>query len=205
MAHYTQPTPRLLLVQSFTYRGEPEEWSNRYSFKDLTPTDSVTWKAIADAFIAALQPCFGTQTTFVRAYGYAANAIGAEFVHDYASPGPPLGGTYPGSVQNLVPGDAAVFARLTSDKLDRRGKRVYGRNYYHNVFGRPGPDQDQVEQNQQSALTTFLTAYTQGTIHPKVDSCLPDGTNTHSPHVDQWITTRTLHRRGKRPPPAGPI
>lgn len=91
MAHYTQVAPRLVIVQSFTYRGKAEEFSNRYSFKGPAPTSGTAWKALADKVIAALRPCFNAPITFVRAYGYQPSAIGADWVYDYSSPGPPVG------------------------------------------------------------------------------------------------------------------
>lgn len=197
MAHYQQPAPRLRLVQSSEYRGVPEQWSNTYSFKGPAPSDPTTWKALADAFIAALRPCFSSKTTFVTAYGYSPNAIGANFVHDYATPGPPLAGTGVFSAGREAPGDAAITGRLSSEKFNPSGKRVYGRNYWHDAYTDLA-DADRVLPDQQNALTQFLTTYTQGTIYTGTESCLPDLTDTHSPHVDQWITTRTLKRRGKR-------
>jgi len=203
MAHYQQPAPRLRLVQSSEYRGQPEEWSNTYSFKGPAPTTPAGWQAIADAFILLLRQCFTSKTTFVRAYGYNANSIGANFVHDYTSPGPPSAGTGVFTNSLSLPGDAAITGRLSSEKFNPSGKRVYGRNYWHDAYAE-ATDSDRVNSEQQAQLTTFLTQYTQGTIIAGTDSCLPDLTDTHSPHVDQWITTRTLKRRGKRRLPPTP-
>jgi hypothetical protein len=197
MAHYTQAAPRLRLVQSMEYRNEAEEWSNSYSFKGPAPTNDADWLALANAFITQLRNCFSARTTFVRAYGYAPNAVGANFVHDFASPGPPPAGTMVTTSKFGAPGDVAATGRLSSDKFNPSGKRVYGRSYWHDVYANSS-DADRLDSEQQSLLTTFLTQYTQGLIYPGTDSCLPDLSDTHSPHVDQWLTTRTLKRRGKR-------
>jgi hypothetical protein len=198
MSSYTQAAPRVLMVSEFTYRGQREEFSNRFSFKGPAPSGDTAWKALTDKIITALQPCFDADVTFVRAYGYGANQIGAIFVHDYKTPGPPSAGTAIWTGAALAAGDAAITGRLTSDKISKRGKHVYSRSYWHGAHAMNATNGDQVLPAQQAALTTFLTGYTQATIDPIFDSCLPDLTNTHSPHVDQWMTTRTLKKRGKR-------
>jgi hypothetical protein len=203
MAHYSQPAPRVRLVQSTEYRNNPEEWSNTYSFKGPAPATPAEWLALSDAFILLLKQCFSSRTTFVRAYGYTPNAIGANFVHDYQSPGPPPAGVFVPGTGLAMPGDVAATGRLSSEKFNPSGKRVYGRNYWHDVYADP-TDADRLEPAQQQQMTTFLTQYTGGLIYPGTDSCLPDLTDTHTPHVDQWLTTRTLKRRGKRKQPTTP-
>lgn len=198
MAHYTQPAPRLDLVMSFTYRDQPEEFSTVFHFKGPAPSGDTAWKALSDKVITALRPVVSASVTFVRAYGYAANEIGAEFVNDYATPGPPLAGTLSTTGLIACSGDTAFQGRLLSDKLTINGKHVYKRNYFHDAHIDAAGDRDRLAPVQQAALTTFLTSYAQATIDPVFDACLPDLTNCHTPHVDQWLTTRTLHRRGKR-------
>lgn len=198
MAHYTQVAPRLVLVQAFTYRGKVEEFSNRYSFKGPAPTNATAWSALADKVIAALRPCFGTEVTFVRAYGYQPSAIGAEWVKDYTSPGPPLAGsgTFAGSI---MPGDVAMTLRFTRDTPRADGKKVYIRKYFHAVHqDTVAGNYDRILPAQQAAFTTFGTSFMQGTIDPTFIGVTPSGLTCSSPHADQWLTTRTLHRRGKR-------
>lgn len=200
MAHYVQDNARILIVSKFDYRGKPEEWSNRFSFADRQPIDQTTWKAMADALIAQMRTCFPSSTTFVRAYGYAPSAISADFVHDYESPGPALAGNWaPGATNVRMPGDTAMTLRYSSAKMSTRGKHVYGRNYFHDVYNESNAEYDRLSTGQQAVFTTFGTALCSGTIHPRLSICLPNGTwDLFSPHADQWLTTRTLHRRGKR-------
>lgn len=198
MAHYTQVAPRLVIVQSFTYRGKAEEFSNRYSFKGPAPTGATAWKALADKVIAALRPCFASEVTFVRAYGYQPSGLGADWVHDYSSPGPPLAGSGIFSAA-IMPGDVAATLRFTRDAPRADGKKVYIRKYFHAVhqdtaFG----NYDRLMPEQQAAFTTFGTSFMQGTIDPVFIGVTPAGLSCSSPHADQWLTTRTLHRRGKR-------
>lgn len=200
MAHYIQDNARIQIVSSFDYRGQPEEFSNRFSFADRQPIDDVTWKAMADALIAQMRTCFPATTTFVRAYGYAPAQFAAVWVHDYASPGPPLAGTWTTQAgSSRCQGDAAATLRYTSAKKSVRGKTVYGRNYFHDVYDDGVGAYDRLSQSQQAAFTTFGTSLCNGSIHPRLSICLPNGTwDLFSPHCDQWLTTRTLKRRGKR-------
>jgi hypothetical protein len=202
MAHYTQPAARIHIVQSFDFRGKAEEFSNRYSFKDSAPFTNAEWLALADGLINHLRVCFTNSTTFVRAYGYAPNAPFAEFVHDYST-GPPVAGSFtPSAGSSRCSGDTAAFLRLSSDLFTTRGKRIYKRCYYHDVHDNGPTAYDRLDAAQQSQFTTFGAALLDASIHPRFVVCLPRGDvaggTLHSPRVDQWLTTRTLKRRGKR-------
>jgi len=199
VAHYSQPAPRLHIVQSFPYRGNPEEFSNRYSFAAGPAMNSSEWQALADAVIGALRPCFDSSTTFVRAYGYDANSISAVFVHDYATPGPPLAGSGNYSAEVKMPGDVAMTLRFTSAKLNSRGKKVYGRKYYHDVYSDSYATPDRLFQAQQAAFTTFGTAYMQGTIHPRFVGVLPDLTPLSSPHAEAPRQAQGARNAGVKP------
>lgn len=206
MAHYIQDNARILIVSKFDYRGKPEEFSNRFSFADRQPIDQTTWLTMANALIDHMIPCFPGSTSFVRAYGYAPSAISAEFVHDFENPGPARTGTFiPAAGQTRMPGDTAMTLRYSSAKMSTRGKHVYGRNYFHDVYNDSASAYDRLSQTQQAAFTQLGTDLCSGTIHPRLSICLPNATwDLFSPHADQWLTTRTLHRRGKRTktPPA---
>jgi len=202
MAHYTQPAARIHIVQKFQFRGKDEEFSNRYSFKDTAQFDNAAWLQLADDIISNIALCFPATTSFVRAYGYAPNAPFAEFVHDYSS-GTPIAGTWtPPAGQSRCQGDSACFLRLSSDLFTTRGKRIYKRCYYHDVYDNGTTEFDRLSQAQQALFTTFAGKLIDGTISPRFVVCLPRGDvpggTLHSPHVDQWLTTRTLKRRGKR-------
>jgi hypothetical protein len=202
MAHYTQPAARIHIVQSFDFRGKAEEFSNRYSFEDTAPFTNAEWLALADGLIAGLRLCLPLTTTFVRAYGYAPNAPFAEFVHDYGTTSPPAGSWVPTAGSSRCQGDSAAFLRLSSDLFTTRGKRIYKRCYYHDVYDNGTAGFDRLDAAQQSQFTQFAGNLIDGTIHPRFRCCLPRGAvqggTLHSPHVDQWLTTRTLKRRGKR-------
>lgn len=193
--------PALVVVQSFLYRGQPEEWSNKYHFSGSAPGDSASWLALADAVIAAKRPTQTSETTFVRAYGYNDGDNPSVWSHDYTVPGPPLAGSL--STVGLgpqCPGDSAAWIRWPTAKRNSKGKIVYARKYFHGVHQQDVSLIDVLATNQSTAMLTFATKCIDGTISAVFHLCLPDGTACETPIVSYWLTTRTLKRRGKRPP-----
>jgi hypothetical protein len=190
----------MVVVQSFTYRDEAEEFSNKYHFAGPAPGDDASWKALADALIGHLRPMFTPVVTFVRAYGYNDGDHPSVWGHDYTIPGPPLAGNWGGDAQAQKPaGDQAAFIRWPTTKRNSRGKIVYARKYFHDMYvGLTTPDR--VSASQYALMQTFANACIDGSISSVFHLCLPDGTPALAGGPDTWITTRTLKRRGKRPP-----
>jgi hypothetical protein len=192
--------PAIVVVQSFQYRDQPEEFSNKYHFAGPAPGDDTSWKALADSLINVLRPAFTSSISFVRAYGYNDGDHPSVWGHDYAIPGPPFVGSAPAPTDGIpVPGDAAVMARWPTVKRNSRGKIVYARKYYHGIAGL-GSDADKVSNIQKALLTTAMGKLLDGTVSSVFHLCLPDGTPALAGDVSIWMTTRTLKRRGKRPP-----
>lgn len=192
--------PAIVLVQSFTYRDLPEEWSNKYHFAGPAPGDATAWAALANSLLNALRPCFSSQTVWHRAYGYNDGDQNSVWSWDWTNPGPPPGGSLitPGDGARIS-GDVAAMLKWNTNKRNSRGKVVYARKYMHGIFGSTG-DPDKVSTGQKTALDAFATKCTDGTISSVFHLCLPDGTTASNGSCDTWLTTRTLKRRGKRPP-----
>ena len=193
--------PAIRIIQSFTYQSEAEEFSNQYNFSGSAPGDPASWKALADALIAALRPLFSASTTFHHAYGYNDSDQPSVWGHDYTVPGPALGGTFVPGTDVQMPGDTAAWIRWESDKRNSRGKTIYARKYFHDVYGDAGTNRpDHFSTAQSTAYMTFANKCLDGSISQVFHLCLPDGTPLHTPVASYWLTTRTLKRRGKRPP-----
>lgn len=192
--------PALTIIQEFPYRGLPEEFSNKYHFTGPAPGDSASWKALADTVINALRPCFGTEVKFVRAYGYTDGDHPSIWSNDYKVPGPPQTGSGTYTAGPAAAGDAAAFIAWTTSKRNSRGKVVYARKYFHAVHASSTTAGDTLLGAQATAMQTFATACLNGTISSVFHLCLPDGTPALAGGPNGWITTRTLKRRGKRPP-----
>ena len=192
--------PAIVIVQGFTYRDLPEEFSNKYFFAGSAPSSAAGWVNVANTLMAALAPCFSTATRFHRAYGYTDGDNPSVWSHDWVANNENFGGGLPTTGAWAMPGDVAATVRWASDKRNSRGKVIYARKYYHDVYAfLSGAEHDKLWVNQSSAILTFAGKLLDGSILPG-NLCLPDGTPVHTPAVDPWLTTRTLKRRGKRPP-----
>lgn len=188
------------LIKRFTYRGNAEDWSNTYHL-DGTPADATAWKALADSLWALEQPVLPVTQNLVHAYGHHNDDENVVWSFDYSisPPGGPAG-TFPITGTAAAPGDAACWARWDTGRTTSNGKKIYLRKYFHgccmNVTGG-----DVLHSNQKTALQAFATAlltWTSSTVH----FAGPDGVRPPGPGVaGNYITTRTLKRRGRRPPP----
>jgi hypothetical protein len=193
-------TPSITIIKEFSYRGDPEEYSNTYHFEGTTPTDTAAWKALADAIIAAERSCYDSTVTWVRAYGYVAGNENSVAQIDYeVAPNVVLAGTGTGWGGNKLPGDAAATTRWYTGQNSSRGKKVYCRKYWHPVHAH-GTDPDQIIAGQRTALQTFAAKLIDGSLPGSFKYCGPQGADLQAPETSQWVTTRTLKRRGKRPP-----
>lgn len=193
-------TPSITLVKRFTYRDTQEEFSNKYHFSGTTPADAAAWKTLADAIIAAERPTVQASVRWYRAYGYVAGNDNSVFQHDYA--GPPdtsVAGTLALGTQRDVPGDIAVTIRWFTGALSSRGKKIYCRKYMHGAVASPA-DVDEVGPAQLAAMATFAAKLIDGTLPGNFRYCGPQGAVLSAPSVAPYLTTRTLKRRGKRPP-----
>jgi hypothetical protein len=193
-------TPSITIIKRFTYRSQPEEFSNTYHFSGTTPANRAAWKALADAIIAAEKLTVTSDVKFTRAYGYeAGNELSvAQIDYAVAPDAPEVAGTMPvGAVSQA--GDVAATIRWWTGDYSTRGKKIYCRKYMHGVFSKLAPV-DELDGSQRTAMTTFANKLIDGTLPGSFKYCGPQGAVLQAPTVSQWLTTRTLKRRGKRPP-----
>jgi hypothetical protein len=193
-------TASLVIVHKFTYRDLPEEWSNKYHFTGTTPATRAAWKTLADAVIAAEKLTQYPATSFVRAYGYeAGNEISVAQI-DYSVPpdSPAVVGTYAGSGRKTS-GDVAATVRWWTGAYNSRGKKIYCRKFFHGIDASTS-DADEVDPTHSTALATFAAKMIDGTLPGSAKYSGPQGATLSAPRVDPYLTTRTLKRRGKRPP-----
>src|SRR5262245_7508453 len=194
------PTCGLTTIQRFTYRGNAnEEWSNHYWFTGSTPADSTAWRALFDALVVPLKACFSNATQVVGGYGYdsvdpTAHAIWT--VDLTVSPNTPVAGTYTTGGQPAAPGDVAAWLRWGLNRYNSKGKRIYLRKYFHDSY----PSTDALATAQKNAYLALGAKLDDGTFIDgrKITDKLGTATVGHA--VGAYATTRTLKRRGKRPP-----
>ena len=195
----------ITLVKSFTYRGKSgEEWSSKYHLRDNPPSNSALWETTARGLAGLEKVLYPASCSVVRAYGYATDNPHdpAVWVGYWADDGTPIPGTYaPAANEHPFAGDQAAVLWWQLDVKDSRGKWIYCRKYMHAGFtGETTPDVLSPEYS--AALQTFADelnpnkgAYFGGIR--RVKDLTPVTFGGYLPDV----TTRTLKRRGKRPPP----
>lgn len=193
-------TPSITIIKRFTYRGQPEEWSNKYHFSGTTPVNDAAWKTLADAIIAEERKFIAPTTNFVRAYGYNAGSNFANYSVDYTvAPNTSLTGSMVMTGSQPSPGDAASCVRWWTGVRTEKGKKVYCWKYFHDARLLSG-DTDTLWTTQRTLLTTFAAKIIDGTLPGSFRYCGPQGAVLETPFVLPYVTTRTLKRRGKRPP-----
>ena len=191
--------PSITLVQAFTYRDAYEEFSNRYHLSGTAPTDDSGWQALAEAIWDNLKSVLPARITLVRAYGYLSDTTDSVSTIDFAaSPLSPLPGTFTGATR-YAPGDAAMTCRWTTGRRNSKGHPIYLRKYFHGA-SIDTDDLDQLDPLQTTALQTFATAMLDELGATGAFMAGPDGVVPTAASASQWVTTRTLKRRGRRPP-----
>lgn len=194
-------TPSVTSIKRFNWRGNNEEWSNTYHFSGTTPADAAAWKALTDAIAAAERLALYSITSIVRFYGYAAGNEISVYQRDMTvAPDAIVAGGVTYSNQVLTPGDVAATWRWPTTAFTSRGKRIYGRKYWHNVATDGIGTPDALSTVQRGLLQTLAAKLIDGTLPGNFRACGPQGAAFGTPLVSPWLTTRTLKRRGKRPP-----
>lgn len=196
------PQCRLVLIKRMTYRGiATEEWSNAYMLSGAKPADSTAWRAVFDALCAQERTCYTNESSIIGGYGYDSVADSATAVWSVdltVTPNTPLPGTL-AQTGNKIAGDQAAWVRWGLDKFNSKGKRIYLRKYFHS--GRvDATNQDTLYSGWTTALNAFGAKLQDGSFLDARVLTDSHGTALVGHGVGPYITTRTLKRRGKRPP-----
>lgn len=191
-------TDSITLVKRFTYRDQPEEWSNTYHLDGTTPTSDAEWKTLATAIWTSEKTLVAATSVLVRAYGYVAGNEHSVSQIDY-SVGTPLlpAGTLVTTAGNKVAGDQAAWIRARVG-TSSTGKKVYVRKYFHDVVV-SSPDPEELLATWQTAAVAHATLMLAGSLPGGMKWVGPQGATAVEPSASRYITTRTLKRRGKRP------
>jgi hypothetical protein len=194
------PTVGLTIIKRFTYRGNAmEEFSNHYWLTGATPADSAAWRTLFDALVTTEKQVYMSSVKVVAGYGYDSvdeHAHAVWSVDLTVAPNTVVSGTGPTGT-NLAPGDASVWVRWALDRLNSKGKRIYLRKYFHGFsLDTSNPDLPLST----SGLVALGAKLDDGSFLAgrKVTDRLGTATVGHA--ASTYVTTRTLKRRGKRPP-----
>lgn len=203
----------LTIVKRFTYRGDAnEEYSNTYWFKPVTPPASPTdWKALFDAVVAGEKTIYPNTVNVIRGYGYdddtghkpgdTGTTSPAVWTEDLrVSPLTPVPGTLATSGAVFMPGDDAVWVRWKTNRLTFKGKAIYVRKYFHPAATAGTTPVDAILPLQRTNLLAFGALMDGGTLPGARTITTAGRLDTMASHdASQYVTTRTLKRRGKRP------
>lgn len=199
------PTCGLTLVKDMSYRGVAgEEWSNHYLFTGSTPADSTAWRALFDALVLQEKTLYHSGVRVVAGYGYDqpySDGVSAVYSIDMrVAPNTPVVGTFSMGTSHQGSGDTAGWIRWGLNRFNSKGKRVYLRKYIHPAAISTS-DGDPLSATWITALSAFGAKLEDGSFIDgrKITDRLGTALVGHA--VSQYATTRTLKRRGKRPPP----
>jgi hypothetical protein len=193
------------VVKKFTYRGDAEEeWSNTYHFTAPPPSNDTNWKYVADRLIANEVLVYPSTSKVVRVYGYDNDDPKAYAVwsYDYEAAGAAVPGSLPPPASSIhMAGDQAAVIWSKLEKRNARGKNIYLRKYFHDGYALLG-NSDNLAAAYKTALDAWAIALATGleaSLGRWRARAYDSPSISHG--TDPYVTTRTLHRRGKRPPP----
>lgn len=193
--------PGVTLVQTFTYRGQPEEFSNTYHFVGDPPANDTDWRSLVDSLAGKVGHGLTTLVTIIRAYCYEDTDDNAVFTYDMLAESAQVVGSVSVTSAYLAPGDCAAWIRWKTARTNSNGHPIYLRKYYHSVVlaGDTGDAQDQLETGtyKPSLETVGTDLNTSFGDWPGIAG--PDGVAPGAMVVSTYVTTRTLKRRGARP------
>jgi hypothetical protein len=187
------------LDKSFSYRGQPERWSNKYHLTGGNPGSTAEWDQILAALTTAEKAVYDSTTTIVYASCYTSDTGAAVYTKDYTLSTPIPGTLGVGGVK--MAGDQSAWVRWWAGRYNTRGKLIYLRKYFHGGQITTGGG-DTLQSSYKTALTTFANLMISGlTITGYSGRSLADknGNAAQTTSVPSYVTTRTLKRRSNSP------
>ena len=150
-------TPSLIVQKTFTFRGVPRVWGNRYHFAGGLPADDAHWHTLMDAVTTAEKAIFMSDQTITRAIGYAAGSDVPVSSKTYA-----LTGTL--TVAGLQQaGEVAALARYATAQRTSKNHPIYLFNYWHGVRANSTAGHiDEVTPTQLTAMSTYMNSWISG-------------------------------------------
>jgi hypothetical protein len=182
--------PSLKVVKTFTYRGVPREFSNRYYFDGGTPADSTHWTTLSDAVTTAEKAIYtstGFTLTITGTFGYAAGSDVPVFSKTYS-----LAGTAAIGSGCATPGDCAVLVRYSTSARTSKNHPIYLYNYYHGAVSSTATAGDTVQSTQVTNMGTYAAAWVAGFSDGSI-TCVRTGPEGHN--ATGYVVNTKVHHR----------
>lgn len=194
--------PSLTIIKDMRYRDVREEWSNTYHFEGPPPSSVAAWKAFADQVIEFESLIIWAGDRIIRANGHLAGQPAAAWEHDYLAAGTETTGRFAPTVDySPQAGDTAAWIRYTTTQVNKRGKPIYLRSYYHHAAAHNvGDTVDTLDPHWISEAQAYGNLWVSGIFDGTNwrHRAGPNGAVAQLAEVAEYMTTRTLKRRGKR-------
>lgn len=181
--------PSLKVEKTFTYRGVPKVFSNRYHFDNLSPSDAAHWTTLSDAIVTAEKAIFesGWGLTITGTTGYDAGSEIPVFSKAYSTAAT---GVFTSASQ--VPGDCVALVRYATNARSVKNHPIFLFNYYHQPAYGTGGVADTLHTAMRTAMATYaaswITGFSDGAVtHHR---CGPQGHVATGALVDPFIRHR---------------
>lgn len=192
----------IVMNKKFTYRGDTEEtWSNKYWLTGAPPGPQSEWETLARELANMEAQVLNSATHIIGWYGYNDNSPNAISIAsaDWEAAGTQVTGVFVPSTGKRFAGDQAAMVEWKTSRKSTRGKWIYLRKYFHGGF-EDANNPDDLETGYLAALQVYGDELLNGSgpLARKIRSAKQDEV-LQARIVSPFTTTRTLHRRGKRP------
>ncbi len=179
--------PSIKIQKSFTFKGAPTVWSNRYHFSGGTPSSDANWKLLADAIVNLEKTIYNGSVTIVGMVAYAAGSDVPVSSKAYSTVGT-LGGT------GLdCPGECVALGRWSTSARSVKNHPIYAFSFWHGVLHLAGGgNQDKLDTTQKTAMGVYAAGWVSGITAGGITAvrATAGGHTTTGDLVEEWITHR---------------
>jgi len=179
--------PSIRVDKSFSFKGGPHVWSNRYYFSGGTPSSDANWKLLFDAVVNLEKTIFDGGVTIVECVGYAAGSDVPVSFKTYSTAGT---ATLSGAA---APGEVCALARFSTTARSTKNHPIYAFSFWHGAVVQTGAtNKDKLDNAQKTAMTTYANGWISGITAGGVTAvrATAGGHTCNGALVEQFVTHR---------------